>query len=339
MRQLSTTINRIPMRTWDRLGVNEAKMILRKPKSASFTGATGISVSGQIVLQPDLDGLAFDQTFIDSFGPTQIGAFIDSHANWVQSIRIPKSHREKNPLVLTLRLDEDNPALMDNIVIEAEEGSSATVILYYTSETGISTHHCGRIRLLVGPNAKLKLVKAQMLCGETADHMDAIEGLVQENAQLEVVLAELGAAQPVSGCDLILAGDGGRVNLDIIYLGNGTRSLDMSYRVKHLGKKTASHIYAKGILLDRSKKVFRDTLDFISGASGSKGREEESVLMLSSQVRNISVPLLMSRGSTSWRPKNCWRKLPFPPLSKKYRTLPSKARSLGPCVNPLSKGG
>jgi len=99
--------------------------------------------------------------------------------------------------------------------------------------------------------------------------------------------------RPLSSCNILLEGEGAAAGLEVVYLGDGERSLDMSYRVEHRGRKTISGIRAKGILMDRSRKVFRDTLDFVSGASGSKGREEESVLMLGRDVRNVSVPLLL----------------------------------------------
>jgi Fe-S cluster assembly protein SufD len=218
--------------------------------------------------------------------------FIDESKNCRYLIRIPRGHTEKEPIIFTLRLDAENPILVDDIVIEAEEDSSATVIVKYTSDGGVPAQHCGRTRVLAHQGASVKLVKVQML-QDGATHADVIGGFAGEGARLNVILAELGAMRPLSSCNLILDGEGAAAGLDVVYLGDGERSLDMSYRVEHRGRKSVSNICAKGILLERSRKVLRDTLDFISGASGSKGREEESVLMLSPEVRNVSVPLLL----------------------------------------------
>ena len=43
----------------------------------------------------------------------------------------------------------------------------------------------------------------------------------------------------------------------------------------------------------RSEKVFRGTIDFIKGASGSKGAENEEVLLMNDSVRNKTVPLIL----------------------------------------------
>jgi Fe-S cluster assembly protein SufD len=292
MRQLTTTINRMPVSTWRRLRVNDAGLVLRGPDGAPGAEDVGIRSSGQMIMRQDRNGPAFGEDAAGFFVPWEMGAFIDGHANSRHFIRIPKGHAEEEPIVLAPRLGAENPVRIDDVVIEAEEGSSAAVILHYTSETGAMVHHCGRTRVIVRRNARLKLVKVQMLPGEAA-HTDAIGGVVQEGGRLDVIIAELGAARPLSSCNLVLEGEAAAAELDVVYLGDGERSLDMTYRVEHRGRKTVSHICAKGILLERSRKVFRDTLDFIRGASGSKGREEESVLMLGPEVRNVSIPLLL----------------------------------------------
>jgi Fe-S cluster assembly scaffold protein SufB len=292
MRQLAATINRMPVNTWRRLDVNEAELVMRGPDKKPGAGGANIQASGQIQIRQNFEGLDFGEDAAKLFVPAEMGAFIDEHTNRRHFIRIPNDHTEQEPIVLAMRLNGENQVLVDDVVIEAGEGSNAAVILHYTSENGVPAYHCGRTRLIVHRNARVKLVKVQML-GSEAAHADAIGGHVQEGAQLDVIIAELGAARPLSGCNLVLDGEGAGAGLDVVYLGDGRRSLDMSYRVEHRGRATVSDICAKGILLERSKKVFRDTLDFVRGASGSKGREEESVLMLSPEVRNISVPLLL----------------------------------------------
>ncbi|MEA4847295.1 MAG: SufD family Fe-S cluster assembly protein [Clostridiaceae bacterium] len=292
MSQFEATINRIPVRTWGRLHVNDAELVLGGPDGVSFTDSVNIHGSGKVIINQSFGDLAIGEDATKMFVPAEMGMFIDENANRRYLIRIPRNHTEQDPIVLTLHLDEKNPFLVDDIVIEAEEGSNSTVIIKYSSEAGVPARHCGRTRVQVRRNAGLKLVKVQMLGGE-ASHSEAIGGTVQEGARLDVIVAELGAVRPLSSCNLILKGEKAAAGLDVVYLGAGQRSLDMTYRVEHRGKETVSNICAKGILLEQSHKVFRDTLDFISGASGSKGREEESVLMLSPEVRNVSVPLLL----------------------------------------------
>jgi len=290
MSQFEATLDRMPVPTWRWLHVNDAGVFLQGTDGEA-SGAD-IRTSGRVIIREDFSGLKPSEDAAAFFLPAGMGAFIAENANRRHFIRIPRGYSEPEPILLTLRLDDENPVLVDDIVIEAEEGASVTVILKYTSESGTPARHCGRTRVIVRPNAAVKLVKVQMLDGEAA-HTDTIGGFVEAGARLNVILAELGAARPLSSCNLILAGEGAAAGLDVIYLGDGKRALDLSYRVEHRGRKTVSGIRAKGILMEQSRKVFRDTLDFKSGASGSKGREEESVLLLSPKVQNVSVPLLL----------------------------------------------
>ena len=292
MRELATTIDRMPVSTWRRPPVNVARLALRGPDDGPRTGEGDLRAPEGIIARQSLDGFAFREDIAGMFVPADVGAFIDENSNRRHLIRIPRGYAAEKPILLGLRLGAQTPALVDDVAIEAEEGSSAVVILWYTSEGGTPVHHCGRARVIAHRGARLKLVKVQMLDAD-ATHTDAVEGLVQESAQLDVIIAELGAARPLSSCNLILEGEGAGAELDVIYLGDGDRSLDISCRVEHRARKTTSEICGKGILLDRSKKVFRDTLDFMSGTPGSRGREEESVLLLSAEARNISVPLLL----------------------------------------------
>lgn len=52
-------------------------------------------------------------------------------------------------------------------------------------------------------------------------------------------------------------------------------------------------IDVKGSLSDTAKKIFRGTLDFKQGCSGSVGDEGDYAIQLSPTTKNISLPLLL----------------------------------------------
>lgn len=49
----------------------------------------------------------------------------------------------------------------------------------------------------------------------------------------------------------------------------------------------------KGVLADKAFKLFRGTIDFKRGASGSEGEETEEVLMLGEDAVNQTIPLIL----------------------------------------------
>lgn len=50
---------------------------------------------------------------------------------------------------------------------------------------------------------------------------------------------------------------------------------------------------ADGILDDQAFKLFRGTIDFKNGSSGSKGDEKEDVLLMGDNVVNQTIPLIL----------------------------------------------
>ena len=67
----------------------------------------------------------------------------------------------------------------------------------------------------------------------------------------------------------------------------------MNAVVNQIGKNTESEITVNGALRDASKKIFRGTIDFKTGAAGSVGNEQETVLMLGDEVENKTVPVIL----------------------------------------------
>ncbi len=67
----------------------------------------------------------------------------------------------------------------------------------------------------------------------------------------------------------------------------------MNYNAYHTGKKTECEINASGVLRDEAFKIFRGTIDFQEGCSGSVGSEMEDVLMMDDGVSNQTIPLIL----------------------------------------------
>ena len=49
----------------------------------------------------------------------------------------------------------------------------------------------------------------------------------------------------------------------------------------------------KGVLMDKASKSFRGTIDFKTGSSGSTGDEQEDALLLSEDVINKTMPVIL----------------------------------------------
>ena len=78
-----------------------------------------------------------------------------------------------------------------------------------------------------------------------------------------------------------------------VYAARGDQHLDFFCHIDHIGKKTNAEIDIKGALADTAKKIFRGTLNFKKGCSGSVGDEGDYAIQLDPHTKNISLPLLL----------------------------------------------
>ena len=121
-----------------------------------------------------------------------------------------------------------------------------------------------------------------------------IHANVARGGLFSCTLIEVGAVHTASELRVTLAGDEARADVWGLYFGDEERKIDLNYIIRQEGLHTDANMQVRGALLDRSVKTFRGTLDFIEGARGSVGKEDEEVMILSPHARNRSVPLMLS---------------------------------------------
>ena len=121
-----------------------------------------------------------------------------------------------------------------------------------------------------------------------------IHANVARGGLFSCTLVEAGAVHTASELRVTLAGDEARADVWGLYFGDEARKIDLNYIIRQEGRHTDANMQVRGALLDRSVKTFRGTLDFIQGARGSVGKEDEEVMILSPHARNRSVPLMLS---------------------------------------------
>ncbi|WP_273697676.1 SufB/SufD family protein [Selenomonas noxia] len=121
-----------------------------------------------------------------------------------------------------------------------------------------------------------------------------IKAEVGKQGLFSCTIAEIGAAHTASELHVTLAGDEARADVWGLYFGDAERKIDLNYIIRQEGQRTDANMQVRGALLNRSVKTFRGTLDFVQGARGSTGKEDEEVTILSPHVRNRSVPLMLS---------------------------------------------
>lgn len=171
------------------------------------------------------------------------------------------------------------------LVVPAGESRQLTVVYRQAGE--------GQVQVKVEKGGFLKLTTVQLLPAD-AQGASSVQVELADTAELEAVAVEVGSAKSVAKMEVNLAGNESKANVYVLYFGHGASQLDMNYVLVQQGKNTEANLHVYGALLGEANKIFRGTLDFRHGSKGSKGYEKEEVVVLSSKVRNRSVPLMLS---------------------------------------------
>jgi len=204
---------------------------------------------------------------------------------------VEENVKVSEPVVIEYKMN-DGEGNISSQVIHAKKGAEINVILAYESEKEFGGFHGISTRLLAEEGAKINLYKIQML-GDKVIHFDDIGGACFEGGAINVTSLELGAKKTWTGCLVNLVEKESEFIMNMGYLVRYNNFLDVNYVADHRGKNTNAVMNVKGVLMDSATKVFRGTIDFKNGSSGSAGDEQEDTLMLSPDVINRSMPVIL----------------------------------------------
>ncbi|MGF7143005.1 Fe-S cluster assembly scaffold protein SufB [Anaerotaenia torta] len=283
-----TKLNELQIPTWHWLGMNEAQMDIDASLGTAYRGGV-LSGADHVEICRQGDRIQVENLPRDL---ERLRDFAFEHQNYSLSLTIPRDVQCDEPIVLDFLLDEESPVLVDHLRIHAQAGSRADVVVRYRSAGEGAYFHSGFATLRAEEGAQVRLIKIQML-GQRDAHLDGTAVQVEAGGEGRALFCELGGGQVVAGCNISLAGKKSRGGLDTLYLGSGGRTQDFNYRLELRGSASEGELVVRGALAGKAKKTLKSTLDFIRGASGSRGVEEETVLTLSSRAVNLSTPLLL----------------------------------------------
>jgi FeS assembly protein SufD len=294
-------LNTLPVITWRWLKVNEAKIrdfnVADIPaynktfiSSGDFEEVIVKNMNSNIKLHENIkyfinkeEHYGVSEEFV-TLGEKRYNSGIFVHA--------PRNTKLAEPIRLEYKLDLENPTVIDNNIIIAEENCELTVVIDYTTLDEIEAFHNGVTKVYAKENAVVNIIKIQRM-NDKSYHFDSHVAYSGYSAKVNWIQVELGAKNSVTNYVSNLNEVSSEANINSVYLADGDRSIDLSYHMNHRGRRSISNIETRGALKDKSKKVFRGTLDFKRGASKSKGSEEEFVILLDKTVKSDAIPLLL----------------------------------------------
>lgn len=197
----------------------------------------------------------------------------------------------KDPVTWDVEFQDGNEASYGQI-IHVGANSSLTLLLSARSGKKASGTAAFSTKIVLEDGAMLFLAKAQML-GDGFVFLDDTGATMSNKASLRMIQIELGGSQVFLGTQPELVGDKSEFNAKAAYLGKGKRTIDINYNAVQRGRKTNCLMTFDGVLDDKSQKSFRGTIDFRKGSKGSKGDEQETILLLSDDIVNKTLPIIL----------------------------------------------
>lgn len=187
---------------------------------------------------------------------------------------------------------EDGENKTQEAELTAEQGSRLTVWMDIASPEKAEGLFALTTTIKAGKDARVRLVQVQLL-GSGYRFINDIKLECAQGAELELLQLFLGGSRTWAGFQGSLDGAESGLSAELGYWCRNAQRLDMNYVVLHKERMTKSRILTKGVLADRAFKLFRGTIDFRQGASGSEGEETEEVLMLGEDAVNQTIPLIL----------------------------------------------
>ncbi len=287
-------VNKLPVRTWSWLGVNDTSLLETVPDLKPYKKNPLKSDTAALDILSEDGGLADTKEFIalETGAGEEAVQFVRENSNAGISLRIQEGKQITEPVYLEYVLDDKDSTVVDHNRIIAEANSSITVVMVYRSLVECPVFHGGLTYLSAGKNAVINLIQIQLL-SEKAVHLNNIGARLLKDGKINIIQAELGGLKAVNGIHSMLSGDNSGLDINTVFFGDKNRSIDFNYVADHTGKKTGSEINLNGALMDTSRKTFRGTIDFKKGAAGAAGHESEYTLLFGSGIKNVSAPLIL----------------------------------------------
>ena len=276
-------LNETPRRTSKSFGINNFKVEdFSLPEIKKFKN---VKIESEIIIQNNAH--EFKPKF--SIGKELVNQL--KNANQKLYINIEES--QKKPILIEFSLDETQNVLVDNIVIRAEKQVNATVILKYkTKNEHIKAFHNGVCEVKAKENSNIKVIILNLLNNESENYY-SMNSKIEENANLEYIIADFGGKRTVTNYYSNLLGNTAKNSVNTMYIGTKNQELDQNYIAEVYGKKANIDIEVYGALKDYAKKNFKGTIDFKTGCKKAIGNENEYCMLLSKTAKSKALPMLL----------------------------------------------
>lgn len=198
----------------------------------------------------------------------------------------------KNDETHMIEIDNNNIAIKELNILLEENSSSNIMIL--VNENDKKTYRDIKIKISGKDNSSANIIIMYGI-GRNTFSLDSayVEG---KNTNIHMTYVFLGSdnqyMKHTTNCM-----ENAKIIVDGMYILDDRNILDMMYMAKHEEKNGNTNLLLEGAMLDNSSKLFKGIIDFKKGSTGSVADEKETVMLLSDEAKQKSLPILLSSES------------------------------------------
>lgn len=198
----------------------------------------------------------------------------------------------KNDETHMIEIDNNNIAIKELNIILEENSSSNIMIL--VNENDKKTYRDIKIKISGKDNSSANIIIMYGI-GRNTFSLDSVyvEG---KNTNIHMTYVFLGSDNQYMKHTTNCMEDA-KIIVDGMYILDDRNILDMMYMAKHEEKNGNTNLLLEGAMLDNSTKLFKGIIDFKKGSTGSVADEKETVMLLSDEAKQKSLPILLSSES------------------------------------------
>lgn len=203
-------------------------------------------------------------------------------------VRIPEGETVAEPLVARIQGDGEGRHANAHIVLEAQPGSEATVVLEHSG----SAAYAQNVEILVRDGARLTVVSVQEW-DDTAVHAASHQAVVGAGAYLKHVVVTFGGGAVRVNPSMRLAGEGSEGDMLGLAFADAGQHLESQVYMHHEGVSTKGDVLYKGALQgDGARTVWIGDVLIGQDATGTDSYEKNQNLVLTDGTRADSIPNL-----------------------------------------------
>lgn len=265
-------LNPTPAQTWNRLNINDFDYELPEAPETPRAAAPAAEVA-----ELSLGG-----------GP-YMTEWLDASAKERRHVEVGAGGMETVLVTLDAANGSDDIRATD-VVVRA--GARARVVIVASGDEGTEGIFGHQLRLLAEAGAEVELAEVVANRGE-ATYLSNAGLLVESGGRISVHQFVLTSRVCAMGLTCQTCGERSAYEQSTRYLVGRDETLDMNYLSQMRGPDGAADLIFSGVLSENAKKRLSDTIDLVHGCKGSKGHENEIVLVTGDDVVNKALPSVL----------------------------------------------